>query len=794
MDRDLTPAPSALDVPGRAGGTTDPGTSSGLTPAEVEERRARGLTNVSAGRSSRTLAEILRANLLTRFNFILGALLVVILVVGSPQDALFGIVLVANALIGIFQEVRAKRTLDHLALMSAPRARVVRGGTVSDVSIDEVVLDDLVEARPGDQIVADGLVRSATALEIDESLLTGESLPVPKGPGESVLSGSFVVAGSGRYQATAVGDDAYVHRIAVQARQFTLVRSELVDGINRMLRYVTWAIVPVAILTTVSQLHANNSVDEALSGTVAALVGMVPQGLVLLTSVAFAVAAVGLARRRVLVQQLPAVEGLARVDVVCFDKTGTLTDGTLTFDRLVPCGADSPVVEALGAMAQSDDANETFAAIARQFPAPTGWTAERRVAFSSARKWSGADFGEHGAWVLGAPELLTGDDAAASAQAASLAADGYRVVAAAWSRSPFVDDLLPADLHPAALVVMTEQLRPETEATIAYFTDQGVTLKVLSGDSPLTVGTVAHRAGVPGAEAPVDARELPTEPAALVALLDEHSVIGRMGPGQKRTVVEALQAKGHTVAMTGDGVNDVLALKLADVGIAMGSGAQATRAVAELVLLDDRFDQVPSVVAEGRRVTANIERVANVFLTKTVWATVLALAAGALLLPYPFLPRHLTIIDTLTIGVPCFFLALAPNSRRFVAGFVRRVMRFAVPAGVTIAAATFVVYAVAHSRGLTLDQQRTAATIVTLTLSLYVVVLVALPLTWRRALMIVALVGGFLALFPIAAVRHFYALELPHGLLAVSLWCIGGAVAVLTLVWLSVRRVSQRAP
>ena len=399
-----------------------------------------------------------------------------------------------------------------------------------------------------------------------------------------------------------------------------------------------------------------------------------------------------------------------------------------------------------------------------------------------------AEFGDHGAWVSGAPELLTGDDAAASEQASRLAADGYRVVAAAWSRSSFVDDRLPTDLHLAALVVMTERLRSETEATIAYFRDQGVSLKVLSGDNPLTVGTVASRAGVPGADAPIDARTLPSDHAALVALLDERSVIGRMGPGQKQTVVEALQAKGHTVAMTGDGVNDVLALKMADIGIAMGSGAQATRAVAELVLLDDRFDQVPPIVAEGRRVTANIERVANVFLTKTIWATVLALAAGALLLPYPFLPRHLTIIDTLTIGVPCFFLALAPNRQRFVAGFVRRVLQFAVPAGVTIAVATFVVYAVAHSRHLTLEQQRTAATIVTLTLSLYVVLLVALPLTWRRALMIVALAGGFLALFPLTAVRRFYALELPHGLLAVSLWCIGGAVAVLTLVWLSVRR------
>jgi cation-transporting ATPase E len=752
----------------------------------VDERRARGQTNASPERSSRTLAEILRANLLTRFNFILGVLLAVILVVGKPQDALFGIVLVANALIGIVQEVRAKRTLDRLALVNAPRARVVRSGTVSEIPTDDLVLDELIEARPGDQVVTDGIVLASDALEVDESLLTGESRPVLKALGESVLSGSFVVAGWGRYRATAVGDDAWARRVATQARRFTLARSELVEGINQFLRYVTWAIVPVAILTTVSQLHANDSVDQALSATVAALVGMVPQGLVLLTSIAFAVAAVGLSRHRVLVQQLPAVEGLARVDVVCFDKTGTLTDGTLTFDQLVPLGADSPVAEALGAMAHTDNANETLAAVARRFPAPPGWVPRRRIAFSSARKWSAVDFDHHGVWVLGAPEMLVGDNVLASTEAARLAAAGYRVVATARSRSPINGDRLPSSLDLAGLVVLKERLRPEAQAVIGYFQDQGVALKVLSGDSPLTVGTVAAQAGVPGAEAPVDALELPSDPSALATLLDERSVFGRVGPTQKRAMVEALQAKGHTVAMTGDGVNDVLALKLADVGIAMGSGAQAARAVAEIVLLDDRFEQVPSIVAEGRRVTANIERVANVFLTKTVWAAFLAVAAGALLLPYPFLPRHLTIIDTLTIGVPCFFLALAPNRRRFVAGFVRRVLRFAIPAGLTIAMASFVVFVVAHSRGLTLDQQRTAATIVTLALSLYVLALVAIPLTWRRVLLVVGLAGGFVALFPFAAVRRFYGLQLPHGLLAVSLWCTGVGILVLSLVWVSV--------
>jgi cation-transporting ATPase E len=762
-----------------------------LSDAEVAERRARGQTNSSPERSSRTVAEILRANLLTRFNFILGALLAVILVVGQPQDALFGIVLVANALIGIVQEIRAKRTLDRLALLNAPRARVVRSGTPHDIPTDEVVLDDVLETRSGDQLVADGVVLTSDSLEVDESLLTGESQPVPKTRGDLLLSGGFVVAGSGHYRATGVGSDAYARRIAAEARRFSMARSELVDGINQILRYVTWAIVPVAILTTVSQLHANDSVDKALSGTVAALVGMVPQGLVLLTSLAFAVSAVGLARDRVLVQQLPAVEGLARVDVVCFDKTGTLTDGTLTFDRLVPWDPEAPVAEALGAMAQIGDTGETIAAISSEFAPPPGWVVRRRVSFSSARKWSGADFGEHGTWVLGAPEIVIADDSPAVTEAAELAAAGYRVVAAARSRSPIDGIRLPSDLEVAALVVLTERLRPEAAATIAYFREQGVALKVLSGDSPLTVGTVAAQAGMPGADMPVDARGIPDDPAALGTLLDERSVFGRVRPDQKRSIVDVLKARGHTVAMTGDGINDVLALKNADLGIAMGTGAQATRAVAQIVLLDDRFDQVPTIVAEGRRVTANIERVANVFLTKTVWATALALAVGAFLLPYPFLPRHLTIIDTLTIGIPCFFLALAPNHRRFMTGFVPRVLRFAIPAGLTIGTACFVTFVIAHLRDLTLEQQRTAATTVTLALSLYVVVLVALPLTWRRVLLIVAVGAGFVALFPFAAVRDFFGLQSPRGMLGVTILCAALGIIVLTLVWRLVHRSDQ---
>jgi cation-transporting P-type ATPase E len=758
----------------------------GLSSAEAAERRSRGMANAGPERTSRSVAEILRANILTRFNFILGVLLAVILAVGEPQDALFGIVLVANALIGIAQELRAKLTLDRLAVLSAPKVRVIRDGVPQDLDVADLVGGDLVDLRAGDQLVADGIVRASTSLQADESLLTGESEPVDKRAGDRLLSGSFVVAGSGGYQATGVGAEAYARQLADQARRFALVRSELMDGINRILRYVTWALVPVAVLLVVSQLHARDTVQEALTGTVAALVGMVPQGLVLLTTVAFGVAAVTLARRRVLVQQLPAVEGLARVDVVCFDKTGTLTDGTIAFDGLVRLDGQAPAEAALGALAGLEGGNATLSAIGQAFAPPQGWVRQDAVPFSSARKWSAASFAGHGSWVLGAPEMvLPAGQREHLAQAAQLGASGRRVLALACTEGPLDGQSLPPGLRPAAFILLAERLRSDTAEAIAYFTAQGVALKVISGDSPYTVGAVAARAGLPRHGDPVDARDLPDDTGALGQLLEERSVFGRATPQQKQAMVTALQARGHTVAMTGDGVNDVLALKLADIGIAMGSGAPATRAVAELVLLDGRFATLPGVVAEGRRVTANIERVANLFVTKTVWVTLLAVAVGVTLLPFPFLPRHLTIIDALAIGVPGFFLALAPNQRRYVPGFAGRVLRFAIPAGAIIAAATFAAFALARTAGLPLVQQRTAATLVALVLSLCVLVLLAIPLTWLRFALVAAMVAGFALLFPVAAVRRFFELELPHGQLGISVLIAALGAVALAGLWVS---------
>jgi len=787
-------AEAAAAAPASPHAAVDPTPPAGLSSAEVADRRSRGLANTSTERTSRSVAEILRANILTRFNFILGALLAVILAVGQPQDALFGLVLVANALIGIAQEFRAKRTLDRLAVLSAPRVRVIRDGSRRDIPVAELVADDLVDLRPGDQLVADGVVRDSAGLEADESLLTGESEPVGKHKGDRLLSGSFVVAGAGGYQATEVGARAYARRLAAEARRFGLVRSELVDGINRILKYVTWVIVPLAVLLLASQLHARGTVREALTGTVAALVGVVPQGLVLLTSVAFGVAAVTLARRHVLVQQLPAVEGLARVDVLCVDKTGTLTDGTIAFGSLIRLGGQAPAAEALGALAAEEEApNATLSAIGQAFPPPDGWQRTASVPFSSARKWSAASFTGHGTWVLGAPEMvLPAEQDALLSRAAELASDGHRVLVLARAEGPLASESLPPGLRAEAFITLTERLRPDVAETLGYFAAQGVALKVISGDSPRTVAAVAGRAGMPGADTPVDARGLPEDPDALAQVLEEHAVFGRVTPHQKQAMVTALQAHGHTVAMTGDGVNDVLALKLADLGIAMGSGAAATRAVAELVLLDGRFATLPGVVAEGRRVTANIERVANLFVTKTVWTALLAIAVSLALLPYPFLPRHLTIIDTLTIGVPSFFLALAPNQRRYLPGFATRVLRFAIPAGCIIAAATLTGYALARAAGLSLVQQRTTAVLVAFILSLCVLVLLAIPLTWRRVLLVGAALAGFVMLFPLPAVRGFYALALPRGQVGIALLIAGAGVTALVCFWVISRRRGRR--
>ncbi|MFL6104537.1 MAG: HAD-IC family P-type ATPase [Actinomycetes bacterium] len=760
----------------------------GLSTAEVADRVARGLVNDVPSAPTRTIGQIVRSNVLTRFNLLLGSLLAVILVVGPLQDALFGLVIVANTVVGIVQELRAKRTLDRLEVVNAPRARVVRDGRVGELAVGQVVLDDVLEAAAGDQVVVDGQVLDAAGLEVDESLLTGESEPVARRAGDRLLSGSFVAAGSGRYQATKVGREAYAVQLTEQARRFTLARSELRAGVDQILKYVTWALVPTAVLLFVSQLRLEHGVRAGLSGAVAGTVAMVPEGLVLLTSVAFAVGVVRLGRRQVLVRELPAVETLARVDVICFDKTGTITAGDLAVQGLEPPdGAAGESAAALGALAAADpNPNATLRAIGQAFPPPDGWRPEAAVPFSSARKWSGASFPGHGAYLLGAPEILLGNGGRdLLRRAEQIAVEGRRVVLLAHSARPLDGDRPPAGLEPRAMVVIGDQVRGDAADTIAWFAAEGLQVKVVSGDHPRTVGAIAAQVGIAGADRPVDARSLPDGQAALAELLETRSVFGRVVPRQKQEMVEALGARGHVVAMTGDGVNDVLALKDADLGIAMGSGSAASRAVAELVLMDGRFATLPSVMAEGRRVIANIERVAKVFVTKTVYATVLALAVGMAGLAFPFLPRHLTLISSLTIGIPGFFLALEPNTQRSRPGFVRRTLAFAVPAGLAAALGTLAAYQVADVADVPQGEARTTATLALAGLGLVVLALAARPLSRLRRLLLVAMAACFAAVLAVPFLRGFFALDLPPlpvaGAALALVAAVGGLLALVVV-------------
>ncbi|MEU6069102.1 HAD-IC family P-type ATPase [Streptomyces sp. NPDC047082] len=743
--------------------------STGLTSAEVAERVARGQVNDVPVRSSRTLSEIVRANVFTRFNAIIGVLWLIMLFVAPIQDSLFGFVILANTGIGIVQEWRAKQTLDSLAVIGEARPTVRRDGITTEVSTSGLVLDDLIEIGPGDKIVVDGVCAEADGLEIDESLLTGEADPVVKHPGAEVRSGSFVVAGGGAFKATRVGREAYAAQLAEEASRFTLVHSELRSGISTILKYVTWMMIPAAVGLVVTQLFVkNNGLKDAIARTVGGIVPMVPEGLVLLTSVAFAIGVIRLGRQQCLVQELPAIEGLARVDTVCLDKTGTLTEGGMDVTELRMLGdSDQTYVRrVLGALGESDPRpNASLQAVIDAYPDSDEWRCVESLPFSSARKYSGATFsegnGETSTWLLGAPDVLLADGDPALAETERLNQEGLRILLLARVTRDLDDTDVARGARPTALVVLEQRLRPDAADTLSYFADQNVRAKVISGDNAVSVGAVAAKLGLSGTT--VDARRLPEERADMATALDEGTVFGRVTPQQKRDMVGALQSRGHTVAMTGDGVNDVLALKDADIGVSMGSGSEATRAVAQIVLLNNSFATLPSVVAEGRRVIGNITRVATLFLVKTVYSVLLALLVVCWQVEYPFLPRHLTLLSTLTIGIPAFFLALAPNKERARPHFVRRVMRYSIPGGVVAGVATFVTYLIArhyYTGAGSLDAETSAATLTLFLISMWVLAIIARPYTWWRVLLVASMGVAFLFVLVVPSLQSFFALKL----------------------------------
>ena len=810
--------------------------ATGLTPKEVVQRIESGQSNAVKTSTSRSVQDIVRANVFTLFNGIIFAAMVLVLITGSWRDAVFGFVIIINTGIGIVTELRAKRTLDKLSILVASEFLVRRDGKDVEVSHNEIVLDDLLWIRAGEQVPADGQIIQTWGLELDESMLTGESRTVRHKVGEQVYSGATAVSGMALVKVNAVGSHSYAATLTAQAKVYKKTVSDLNKGINTILKFMTFLVVPLCILLILSQVHTVGGWGTALStgewrqavvSAVAGVVGMIPEGLVLLTSLNFAVAAMRLARHNTLVQELESVETLARVDALNLDKTGTITDGGIAFNRLVMLDSANAAAEQAATQALYDCCNEeqpngTGQAVLAGLKAQ-GYGAgavESRVPFSSARKWSAVrKSGE--TWYMGAPEViisaLEGDYSSVLQQVNEYANDGNRVLLVARSTAPLSEGScrqkrlrgaveganvsdgrqLDVQAEPVALVLCSEKIREDAERTLAWFREQGVRCRVISGDNPVTVGAIARRVKLTGDHEPVamDARELPEDVNELARVLENVDVLGRVLPDQKKAIVQALHTQNHVVAMTGDGVNDALAIKEADLGIAMGNAAPATKAVAQVVLVDSKFSHLPDVVARGRQVMANMERVASLFLVKTVYSALISLGVVLTQIPYPYLPRHITYIGALTIGMPAFILALAPNTRRYIPGFLKRVVTFALPGGIATALSVLLAAWVlppvmgwnVTGDAADLSALRATSAIILFSMGVFVLARVARPLNgWRGVLVAVFAAAGVIGAF-VPFVANFFALILPTGatMVATLIALAGSALIFALCLWLA---------
>jgi cation-transporting P-type ATPase E len=768
----------------------------GLSTAEAARRLAR--LGPVEDRSSRSVSSIVAANVFTLFNAIIGVFFILILSLGLWADALFGLIAAINSYIGIRQELKAKETLDQLALLVAPRAKAVRDGRIVELRTDEVVPGDVVRVEPGDQLVADGSVVDSRGLTVDESLLTGESDGIRKRVGDRMLSGSFGISGSGHYEVDAVREDSYAEKIAGEAREFRHPPSPLQEEVNTILRATTIALIPIATIVLLGFVLRDTDFREAAQEATAGLVTLIPEGLVLLMSVTLAVAAVRLARQDTLVQQMAATEALAAVDTICVDKTGTLTDGTLRLIKVETADPEGPAAaeRALGAFAASaGERNRTLETIAESFPARAE-AVSAEVPFSSSWKWSGLTM-NGSSYVIGAPDILAKAGALTLPEGLRRALEehtsaGRRVIAFGEARGGLPSDPAtqpPPQLEPRALVVLEETLRADAAETIAYMRQQQVDLKLISGDARETVTAVAHAVGVPREARVVEGPEIPDDRGGIAAAAEANTIFCRITPDQKKSLVGALADRGRFTAMIGDGVNDVPALKRARLAVAMGSGSQITKGIADIVLLRDQFSMLPRAVTEGRRIARNIHRLGRLYLTKSVYAGFLILLAAIFDFTFPFLPRHLTVAAFLTIGVPSFVLALAPSEGPLYRGrLLRALAAFAFPAGIAMGVASLLsFFFVDGLAGGTLEEGRTAATTTLIILGLCFIVLLERG-PGREHITIqsymLALVAGLGALYAgilaVAPVRDFFDLVILSGgqwFLAVLCVAIGLGIA-----------------
>jgi len=723
----------------------------GLTTAQVEERIRKGQVNGSEEVKTKSIGQILRTNIITPFNILNIALALCVFLVRSPKNGLFMGVIFCNVFIGTIQEVRAKRLIDRLSLIAAPKAHVIRNGQMREIAVCNLVLDDRMSLHSGNQVCADAVIMEGEC-EVNEALITGESDPVVKYKGDHLMSGSFLVAGNCLARVEHVGADNYAARITDRAKYLKRPNSEIMDGINRIVKGIGVIVLPVGIALFINQYGSLDiSIQGAVISTVAALVGMIPEGLVLLTSVVLAVGVMRLGRRNALVQELYSIETLARVDVLCLDKTGTITEGTMQVDGIqpLPGTTEEHLRQAMSALVYALQEDNPTGKALRQYCSQDNsahWKASVTIPFSSARKWNGALFPGKGSYVMGAGEfVLGGRFAEIRSLVAEASAKGQRILVLAASPEPFQGQALPAGLVPLGIVRISDKIRKSAKDTLQYFADQGVELKVISGDNAITVASIAKKAGMKNADRWVDATSLKTEEDVRQAA-GQYTVFGRVTPEQKLQLVKALKGQGHTVAMTGDGVNDVMALKESDCSIAMASGSDAARNVSQIVLLDSDFASMPYIVGEGRRSINNLQRSASLFLTKTIFSTIIAILFIFVSAGYPLEPIQFTLISACTIGIPSFILALEPNSERIQGHFMINIIKKSIPGAMTNVTSIILLILVAIRFQLAAEEVSTMAAIIIGYTGLLILFKVCIPFNFVHML----LFGGMCAAFSLA--------------------------------------------
>ncbi len=757
----------------------------GLNDEQVNIRIKEGKVNYVPKAPARTFGQILRANLFTSFNAINVVLAVIIILAGSPKNAIFVGVILVNTLIGVAQELRAKDILEKLSVISMAQAKVLRNGEINEIPIDNIVLDDVLYLETGMQVLADAEVIENNGLEVDESMLTGESDAIGKREGDALLSGSFIVAGECYARVNKVGKETYSSSLAEEAKQFKITNSELQSAINKIFKVLLWIIIPLTILLTVTQLRVPDATwQSAAIGTVSGIIGMIPEGLVLLTSATFIVSIIKLSKFDTLVQELCATEVLARVDVLCLDKTGTLTQGDLKLSEIKVIG-DTDKLEvdrALAALVHNlPSKNPTQKAILDKYKEyDQNLKCIDKIPFSSKRKWGGLTFeGDLGSWILGAPEVILGKEYVfIKNMVEEEAKKGKRVLLLAKFHGEELSDSLLGKIESIALLLIEDIIREAAPDVLDYFNKQGVEVKIISGDSPVTVSEVARRAGVQSWNKYVDARELPEDDDEFKNLVKDTTVFGRVTPHQKKKIVTALQEMDHTVAMTGDGVNDVLALKASDCGIAMANGSDATKAVAQLVLMKSDFSALPKVLEEGRKQINNLERVSELFLSKTIYSILLAFVCSVMFLPYPILPIQLSLVGSCAIGIPAFFLAMLPSTGGVKKGFLTRVITVSIPNGIILAGFTVGTFLISLALGVGMQQSRTLALLMFAGISMVILFRVAKPLTNFKAVLCLSMFGIMILAFITPIGRYIFSLTT----IKLRYWAISLAVIVLSVL------------